>query len=110
LNFNTNIYRQQSADDILKKAAGTSEPNISVIAPGETPLLLGNQSDVLAGADKSVNDISKNVVGTSTSVIVPNETPLLPGKKALKKPSSAISKQQEKKIVENKTSKMPTRK
>jgi hypothetical protein len=32
----------KSANDILKKAAGTSRLNTSVIAPGETPLLLGN--------------------------------------------------------------------
>jgi hypothetical protein len=65
---------------------------------------------VLAGADKSVDDISKKVVGTSglnTSVIAPNsviapgETPL--GKKALEKPS-AISNQQGKKLAENKIS------
>jgi hypothetical protein len=48
---------------------------------------------VLAGADKSVDDISKKVVGTfgpNTSVISSGETPL--GKKALEKPS-AISNQ-----------------
>jgi hypothetical protein len=59
---------------------------------------------VLACADKSVNDISKKVVGTSglnTSIIAPGETPL--GKKALEKPS-AISNQQGKKLVENKMS------
>jgi hypothetical protein len=46
---------------------------------------------VLAGADKSVDDISKKVVGTSgpnTSIIALSETPL--GKKALEK-ASAIS-------------------
>jgi hypothetical protein len=71
--------------------AGTSGPNTCVIGPGETPLLPVNQSDVLAGADKSVDDTSKKAVGTSgpnTSVIAPGETPL--GKKALEK-SSAIS-------------------
>jgi hypothetical protein len=59
---------------------------------------------VLAGADKSVGDISKKVVGTSepsTSVIAPGETPL--GKKALEKPL-AISNQQGKKLAENKIS------
>jgi hypothetical protein len=45
--------------------AGTSGPNTSVIGPGETPLLPVNQSDVLAGADKSGKDTSKKVVGTS---------------------------------------------
>jgi hypothetical protein len=44
---------------------------------------------VLAGADKSVNDISKKAIGTSgpnTSMIASGETPL--GKKALEKPSA----------------------
>jgi hypothetical protein len=57
---------------------------------------------VLAGANKSVDDTSKKVVGTSgpnNSVIAPRETPL--GKKALEKPS-AISNQQGKKLAENK--------
>jgi hypothetical protein len=75
--------------------AGTFGPNTSVIGPGETPLLPVNQSDVLAGADKSVDDISKKVVGTSgpnTSVIAPGGTPL--GKKVLEKPSAiSISKE-----------------
>jgi hypothetical protein len=59
---------------------------------------------VLAGADKSVDDISKKAVGISgpnTSVIAPGKTPL--GKKALEKPS-AISNQQVKKLAENKIS------
>jgi hypothetical protein len=59
---------------------------------------------VLAGADKSIDDTLKKVVGTSgpnTSVIAPGETPL--GKKALEK-SSAISNQQGKKLAENKIS------
>jgi hypothetical protein len=44
---------------------------------------------VLGGADKSVDDISKKVVGTdgpNTSVIAPGEKPL--GKKSLEKPST----------------------
>jgi hypothetical protein len=48
---------------------------------------------VLAGVDKSVDDISKKVVGTSglnTSLIASGGTPL--GKKALEKPL-AISNQ-----------------
>jgi hypothetical protein len=59
---------------------------------------------VLVGANKSVDDILKKVVGTSgpnTSVIAPGETPL--GKKALEKPS-AILNQQGRKLVENKIS------
>jgi hypothetical protein len=59
---------------------------------------------VLASANKSVDDTSNKVVGTSgpnTSVIAPGETPL--GKKALEKPS-AISNQQGKKLAENKIS------
>jgi hypothetical protein len=78
----------------LKKVVGTSGPNTSVIAPGQTLPLPSNKSDVLAGAHKFVDDISKKVVGTSganTYVIAPGETPKLPGKKALEKPS-AISK------------------
>jgi hypothetical protein len=81
---------------------GTSGPNTSIIGPGETPLLPVNQSDVLAGADKSVDDISKKAEGTSgpnTSVIAPGETPL--GNKALEKPL-AISNQQGNKLAENK--------
>jgi hypothetical protein len=53
---------------------------------------------MLAGADKSINDTSKKVVGTSgpnTFVIAPSGTPL--GKKALEKPS-AISNQQGKNL------------
>jgi hypothetical protein len=59
---------------------------------------------VLVGADKSVDDILKIVVGTSgpnTYVMAPCETPL--GKKALEKPL-AISNQQVKKLAENKIS------
>jgi hypothetical protein len=81
-----------------------SGPNTSVIAPGETPPLPGNQSDVLGDADKSIDDILKKVVGTSrpnTSVIAPGETPL--GKKSLEKPS-LISNQQGKKLTKNKIS------
>jgi hypothetical protein len=65
-------------------------------------LLPVNQSDVLAGADKSVDGISKKVVGASgpnTSLIAPGETPL--DKKAFEKPL-AISNQQGKKLSENK--------
>jgi hypothetical protein len=88
----------QSAQNNNAKA-GTSGPYTSVIGPSETPQLPVNQSDVLAGADKSVNDTSKKVVGTSgpnTSIIAPGETPL--GKKALEKPL-AISNQQGKKLA-----------
>jgi hypothetical protein len=63
---------------------------------------------VLAGADKSVDDISKKVVGRSgpnTSVIAPGETAL--GKKSIEKPS-AISKLQEEKLAKNKISTPPT--
>jgi hypothetical protein len=59
---------------------------------------------VLVGADKSIDDISKKVVGTSgpnTYVIAPGERPL--GKKALEKPS-ATSNQQGKEPVKNKIS------
>jgi hypothetical protein len=58
---------------------------------------------VLVDADKFVDDISKEVVGTfgpNTSLIAPGETPL---GKALEKPS-AISNQQGKKLAKNKIS------
>jgi hypothetical protein len=74
--------------------AGTSGPNTSVIGPGETTLLPVNQSDVLADADKSVDDILKKDVGSSgpnTSVIAPSETPL--GNKAHEKPSAIARKE-----------------
>jgi hypothetical protein len=93
---------KQSCQQNNHAKAGTSGPNIT--GPGETPLLSVNQSDVLAVADKSVDETSKKVVGTSgpnTSIIAPGETPL--GKKALEKPS-AISNQQGKKLAENKIS------
>jgi hypothetical protein len=51
---------------------------------------------VLAGAHKSIDEISKKTTGTSgpnASIISPGETPPLPGKKALDN-HSAISKQQ----------------
>jgi hypothetical protein len=48
----------KSVNVISKKAAGTSGPNTSVIALGETPPLPGNRRNVLADADKSVDDIS----------------------------------------------------
>jgi hypothetical protein len=67
-------------------------------------LLPVNQSDVLDGADKSVDDISKKVECTSgpnTFVIALGETPL--GKKALEKPS-AIANPQGKKLAQNKIS------
>jgi hypothetical protein len=68
---------------------------------------VGAQSDVLADADKFVDDNSKKVASTfgpNTSVIALGETPPLLGKKALKKPSSIISKQQEKKLFKHKSS------
>jgi hypothetical protein len=98
----------KSVDDISKKAAGTSGPNTSVIAPGEKPPC--NQSDVLAGADKSDDNISKEAAGASgpnTFVIAHGESPPLPSNKALEKPS-AISKQQQKKLAKNKSSAPPT--
>jgi hypothetical protein len=84
--------------------AGTSRPNTFVIGLGETPLLPVSQNDVLAGADKSVDDTSKKVVGISgpnTSVIALDQTPL--GEKALVKPP-VISNQQGKILAKNKNS------
>jgi hypothetical protein len=45
----------KSIDDILKKVVGTSGPNTSVIAPGETPPLLGNKA-----LEKPSSTISKH--------------------------------------------------
>jgi hypothetical protein len=92
----------KSVDNILKKAIGTSGPNTYVIAPGETPPLLGKKAleKPSAISKQQEKKLTKNK----------SSTPPTAGKKALKKPSSAISKQQEKKIAENKNSKMPTRK
>jgi hypothetical protein len=79
---------------------GTSEPNTSVIGPGETPL--GNKAleKPLAISKLQEEKLAKNNISTTPTA----------GKQALKKPSSTISKQQEKEIAVNKTSMRPTRK
>jgi hypothetical protein len=82
---------------ISKKAAGTSGPNTSVIAPGETPSSPGKKA-----LEKNFPAISKQ----HQKKLAENKssTPHATGKKALEKSSSDISKQQEKKPAENKSS------
>jgi hypothetical protein len=84
-------------DYISKKAAGTSGPNTSVIALGETPSSSGKKA-----LEKTSPAISKQ----HEKKLVENKssTPHATRKKALEKPSSDISKQQEKKPAENKSS------
>jgi hypothetical protein len=120
----------KSIDDILKKAIGTSGPNTSVIARGETPLgkkalekpsAISNQQGKKLAKNKVLHHVQqarnplrnlqpfqsckkRNLPKNKSS------TPPTTGKQALKKPSSAISKQQEKENVVNKISKRPTRK
>jgi hypothetical protein len=120
----------KSIDDISKKVVGTSGPNTSVIALGETllgkkalekPSVISNQQ----GKKLAENKVSTPHTAGKKSLEKPSaisklqeeklaknksSTPPKVGKQALKKPSSVISKQQEKKIVVNKTSKMPTTK
>jgi hypothetical protein len=115
----------------LKKTIGTSGPNTSVIAPGETPPLPGKKavekpSAISKQQEKKLaeNKISTPPTAGKKSLEKPSaitklqeeklsknksSTPPTACKKALKKPSSAMSKQQEIKIIKNKTSKMPTR-
>jgi hypothetical protein len=87
----------KSVDDILKKVVGTSAPNTSVIAPGETPL--GNKAleKPLAISNQQGKKLAENKIST----------PRTAGKKSLEKPS-AISKLQEEKLAKNKSSTPPT--
>jgi hypothetical protein len=120
----------KSVDNTLKKVVGTSEPNTSVIGPGETPLskkALDKPSSISnqQGKKGTENKISTPRTAGKKSLEKPSaisklqeeklaknkrSTPPTARKQALKKPSSAISKKQEKDIVVNKTSKRPTRK
>jgi hypothetical protein len=120
----------KSVDDISKKAVGTSGPNSSVIAPGETPLGKKALEKASAISNQQGKKLAENKISTPRRAgkkslekpsaisklqeekLAKNKSPSPPtaGKQALKKPSSAISKQQEKKISVNKTSKRPTRK
>jgi hypothetical protein len=120
----------KSVDDISKKAVGTSGPNTSVIAPGETPLGKKSLEKPSAISNQQGKKLAENKIFTPRTAdrkslekpsaisklqeekLAKNKssTPPTAGKQALKKPSSTISKQQEKEIVVNKTSKRPTRK
>jgi hypothetical protein len=120
----------KSVDATSKKVLGTSGPNTSVIAPGETPLgkkALEKPSGISNQQGKKLaeNKFSTPHTAGKKSLEKPSAisklqeeklsknkscTPPTTGKQALKKPSSAISKQQEKEIAVNKTSKKPTRK
>jgi hypothetical protein len=120
----------KSVDDISKKVVGTSGPNTSVIAPGETPLGKKALEKPSAISNQQGKKLAENKISTPRTAgkkslekpsvisklqeekLAKNKSSTLPtaGKQALKKPSSAISKQQEKEIVVNKTSKRPTRK
>jgi glucan-binding YG repeat protein len=120
----------KSVDDNSKKVVGTSGPNTSVIAPGETPLSKIALEKTPAISNQQGKKLAKNKISTPCTVgkkslekssaisklqeekLANNKssTPPTVGKQALKKPSSAISKQQEKEITVNKTSKRPTRK
>jgi hypothetical protein len=120
----------KSVDDILKKVVGTSGPNTSVIAPGETPLCkkalekpsaISNQQEEKLAKYKSSTPHTTGKKSLEKPLAISklqeeklsknkSSTPPTTGKQALKKPCSAISKQQEKEIVVNKISKRPTRK
>jgi hypothetical protein len=124
------VGADKSVDDISKKAVGTSRPNTSVIAPGETPLgkkalekssaisnqlgkkLVKNKITTPRTAGKKSHEKPSAISKLQEEKLAKNKssTPPTAGKQALKKPSSTISKQQEKEIVVNKTSKRPTRK
>jgi hypothetical protein len=68
-------------DDILKKVVGTSGPNTSVIAPGETPLGKKALEKPSAISNQQGKKLAENKIST----------PRTAGKRSLKKPS-AISK------------------
>jgi hypothetical protein len=119
-----------SVDDTSKKFVGTSRPNTSVIAPGETPLGKIALEKPLAISNQQGKKLAENKISTprttrKKSLEEPSyisklqeekldknksSTPPTAVKESLKKPSSAILKQQEKEIAVNYTSKRPTRK
>jgi hypothetical protein len=74
----------KSVNDISKKVEGTSGPNTSVIAPGETPLGKKALEKPSAISNQQGKKLAKNKIST----------PRTTGKKSLDKPS-AISKLQE---------------
>jgi hypothetical protein len=120
----------KSIDETSKKVVGTSGPNTSVIAPGETPLGKKALEKPSATSNHQGKKLARNKISTPRiackkslekhSAIsklqeeklakTKSSTPYTAGKQAFKKPSSAISKQQEKEITVNKMSKRPTRK
>jgi hypothetical protein len=120
----------KSVNDISKKVEGTSGPNTSVIAPGETPLGKKALEKPSAISNQQGKKLAKNKISTprttgKKSLDKPSaisklqeeklsknksSTPPTTGKHVLRKSSSAISKQQEKEIVVNKTYKRLTRK
>jgi hypothetical protein len=120
----------KSVDDSSKKDVGTSGPNTSVIAPGETPLGMKAFEKPLAISNQQGKKLAENKISTPRTTgkkslekpsaisklqgekLAKNKcsTPPIVGKQALKKPSSTVSKPQEKEITVNKTSKRPTRK
>jgi hypothetical protein len=117
-------------DDTSKEVVGTSGPNTSVIAPGETPLGEKALEKPSAISNQQGNKLAKNKISIACTAskkslekpsaisklqeekLAKNKssTPSTAGKKALKETSSAISKQQKKEIAVNKNSKRPTRK
>jgi hypothetical protein len=72
---------------------GTSGPNTSIIAPGETPLGKKALEKPSAISNQQGKKLAENKIST------PHTT----GKKSLEKPST-ISKQQEEKLAKNKSS------
>jgi hypothetical protein len=68
----------KSVDDILKKVVGTSGPNTSVIAPGETTLGKKALQKASAISNQQGKKLSENKIST----------PLTIGKKSLEKPSA----------------------
>jgi hypothetical protein len=103
-------------DNISKKVVGTSAPNTSVIAPGETPLGKKALEKPSAISNQQGKKLAENKISTPRTIgkksldkplviskmqeekLAKNKsyTPPTAGKQTLKKPSSVISKQQEK--------------
>jgi hypothetical protein len=58
----------KSVDDTSKKVVGTSEPNTSVIAPGETPLGKKALEKPLAISNQQVKILVENKISTPCTV------------------------------------------
>jgi hypothetical protein len=84
-------------DNISKKVVGTSGPNTSVIAPGETPLGKKALEKPSAISNQQGKKLAENKISTPRTI----------GKKSLDKPS-VISKMQEEKLAKNKSYTPPT--